>query len=54
MEEKVVTEAEAEKNEPQERVVNHKKIVITEISDYPGIWWSAIMWPRTEAYFLVE
>jgi len=32
VEEKVVTEAEAEKNEPQERVVNHKKIVITEIT----------------------
>jgi staphylococcal nuclease domain-containing protein 1 len=31
VEEKVVQE-EAEKNEPQERVVNHKKIVITEVT----------------------
>jgi len=32
VEEKIVVEADAEKNEPQERVVNHKKIVITEVT----------------------
>jgi staphylococcal nuclease domain-containing protein 1 len=33
VEEVVVPKEEAEKNEPQERVVQHKKIVITEVTD---------------------
>ena len=33
VEEVVVPKEEAEKNEPQERVVNHKKIVVTEVTN---------------------